>query len=55
LALHTQCDIRISQYPFLGGTRAVIISKNVLIDNSFETKLKEAGENFQFVLGGKES
>ncbi len=55
LALHTQCDIRISQYPFLGGTRAVILSKNVLIDNSFETKLKEAGENFQFVLGGKES
>ena len=55
LALRTQCDIRVSQYPFLGGTRAVIISKNVLIDNSFETKLKEAGENFQFVLGGKES
>lgn len=55
LALHTQCDIRVSQYPFLGGTRAVIASKNVLIDNSFETKLKEAGENFQFVLGGKES
>ena len=42
LSLRTDCDIRVSQYPFLGGTRAVIASKNILIDNSFETKLKEA-------------
>lgn len=55
LSMQTGCDIRVSQYPFLGGTRAVIASKNVLIDNSFETKLKEAGESFQFMLGGKES
>lgn len=55
LSMQTDCDIRVSQYPFIGGTRAVIASKNVLIDNSFETKLKEAGENFQFILGGKES
>lgn len=50
LSLKTDCDIRVSQYPFLGGTRADIASKNVLIDNSFETKLKEAEESFQFAL-----
>lgn len=55
LSMKTGCDIRVSRYPFLGGTRAVIASKNILIDNSFETKLKEAGESFQFILGGKES
>lgn len=53
--METGCDIRVSQYPFSGGTRAVIASKNILIDNSFETKLKEAGENFQFILGGSRS
>lgn len=55
LSMETGCDIRVSRYPFLGGTRAVIASKNILIDNSFETKLKEAEDNFQFILGGKES
>lgn len=55
LSMETGCDIRVSRYPFLGGTRAVIASKNVLIDNSFETKLKEAQESFQFMLGGKEA
>lgn len=55
LSMETDCDVRVSQYPFLGGTRAVIASKNILIDNSFETKLKEAEENFQFILGGREA
>ena len=32
----------------LGGTRAVIPGKNILIDNSFQAKLAEARENFQF-------
>ena len=50
LSLRTDCDIRVSQYPFLGGTRAVIASKNILIDNSFETKLREAEQDFQFSL-----
>ena len=50
LSLRTDCDIRVSQYPFLGGTRAVIASKNILIDNSFETKIKEAEQDFQFSL-----
>lgn len=42
--------IRISEYSFLGGTRAVIPGKNILIDNSFQTKLAEARENFKFDL-----
>lgn len=53
LSMETGCEIRVSQYSFLGGTRAVIASRNILIDNSFETRLKEAEENFQFLLGGK--
>ncbi len=53
LSMATGCEIRLSQYPFIGGCRCVIASKNILIDNSFETKLKEAEETFQFVLGGK--
>jgi len=40
--------LTISQYSFMGGTRAVIPSKNVLIDNSFESKLQEAKQNFSF-------
>lgn len=40
--------ISVSEYSFFGGTRAVIRSKNILIDNSFETKLKEIRENFTF-------
>lgn len=53
LGLRTGCEIRISDTSFMGGTKAVIASKNVLIDNSFETMLREAEESFQFVLGGK--
>ena len=37
LSMETGCDIRVSQYPFSGGTRAVIASKNILIDNSFDS------------------
>lgn len=48
IAMHTGANIKLSQYSFFGGTRAVIASKNILIDNSFETKLAEAKQNFQF-------
>ena len=48
LAMQHQADVRISEYSFLGGTRAVIPGKNILIDNSFQAKLAEARENFQF-------
>ncbi|MEG0214916.1 MAG: ATPase [Hungatella sp.] len=50
ICLHHHVDIRISQYSFSGGTRAVIPSKNILIDNSFQTKVAEAKENFRFDL-----
>lgn len=57
LALQYNADIRISEYSFSGGSRAVIPSKNILIDNSFETKLAEAKAEFRFELnteaGGK--
>lgn len=46
-------ELTLSSYPFLGGTRAVISSRNILIDNSFQTKLEEAQANFQFRLGGR--
>lgn len=38
----------ISKEVFLGGMRAVIHSKNILIDHSFTTLLQEAKENFTF-------
>lgn len=50
LSFHHKADIRISEYSFLGGTRAVIPGKNILIDNSFQTKLAEERENFKFDL-----
>lgn len=49
----TGTELTLSSYPFLGGTRAVISSRNILIDNSFETKLEETQANFQFRLGGR--
>lgn len=37
-----------SQYPFFGGSRAVIEERNILIDNSFEKRIEEEFETFQF-------
>lgn len=53
ISLHQKMDIRVSEYSFMGGTRAVIPSKNILIDNSFQSKLEEARQNFKFDFGGK--
>ncbi|RGY97380.1 V-type ATP synthase subunit E [Clostridium sp. AM58-1XD] len=50
LALHHNVTIKVSEYSFLGGIRAVIPSKNILIDNSFATKMEEARHNFTFNL-----
>lgn len=51
LALHHgQAEIRVSSYSFLGGIRAVIPDRHILIDNSFQTKLAEAREDFHFDL-----
>lgn len=41
-------DIRVSEYSFMGGTRAVIPSRHILIDNSFQTRLAEAKHSFRF-------
>lgn len=46
----TGAEVRISEYGFGGGVRAVIRSKRVLIDQSFETKLQEAEKEFLFHL-----
>lgn len=54
LALKYNVNIKISQYSFLGGTRAVIPELNVLIDNSFSTRMNEAKRDYRFdsSLGG---
>ncbi len=44
----TGTQISVSEYGFHGGMRAVIRSKNILIDQSFETRLREARNEFSF-------
>lgn len=48
LEMATGTQISVSEYSFHGGIRAVIRSKNILIDQSFETKLNEAKNGFAF-------
>lgn len=43
--------ILVSDYSFSGGTKAVIRSKNILIDNSFQNKFEEVSDNFTFYGG----
>ena len=56
LSFQNSADIRVSEYSFQGGTRAVIPSRHILIDNSFQTKLAEAKRDFRFdgkfLMGG---
>ena len=40
--------LTVSDYSFGGGMRAVILSNNILIDLSFESKLAEARDKFRF-------
>ena len=47
----TRVHLTISTEDFRGGVRAVIRSRNILIDNSFSTQLKEQYDKFVF-LGG---
>lgn len=42
----TNQEITISETPILGGTRTVIHDKNILIDNSFITRIGEIKEDF---------
>lgn len=53
LSLHaaTNSVITISQYSFMGGTRAVITDRHMLIDNSFASKLEEVKAEFTFKGG----
>ena len=54
LAMHHNVTVKISEYSFDGGIRAVIPSKHILIDSSFKTKLEESRHEFKFDLGGKQ-
>lgn len=54
LSVESREAIKVSQYSFSGGIRAVVPQSHILIDNSFETKLNEARHNFQFDLGGRD-
>ena len=42
----TNQELTVSGTPFIGGTRAVIHDKNILIDNSFLTRINEIKEDF---------
>lgn len=53
LQASTGVMLTVSEYSFGGGIRAVLPKRNVLIDDSFQTRLKEAMENFSF-KGGNE-
>lgn len=50
--LESECNIKlgIAEYPTKGGIRAEIPKKNILIDNTFETKLEESKEKFMITL-----
>jgi vacuolar-type H+-ATPase subunit E/Vma4 len=45
---NTGVKLTVSTRDFVGGNRAVIHSKNILIDNSILTKLSEAKNSFSF-------
>lgn len=44
--------IKISEYSFGGGIRAVIPARHILIDHSFDSKIAEEKEKFRFKTGG---
>lgn len=46
LTKETGANIQISQVSFIGGTKAIIEARNMLVDNSFKTKLNEEQEKF---------
>ena len=47
----TQVHLSVSAEDFIGGVRSVIRSRNILIDNSFQTQLKDQYDNFIFEGG----
>lgn len=52
LSSYSHTDIKISDISFGGGIRAVLPDKNILIDNSFETRLYELSQSFRFTDRG---
>lgn len=52
LEAKTGMTITISEYEFMGGMRAVIQNRNILIDHSFQTALEAEYQKFSFVAGG---
>ena len=52
LADTTGVHLTVSAEDFIGGVRAVIRSRNILIDNSFKTQLRNEYDKFIF-LGGE--
>lgn len=47
----TRAHLTISAEDFIGGIRAVIRSRNILIDNSFKTQLRNEYDKFMFSGG----
>ena len=48
LITKTGCSLQVSEEDFLGGIRAEIPAKNILIDNSFSTNLAAMHKEFKF-------
>ena len=44
--------ITISEYDFMGGMRAVIRGRNILIDHSFQAAVDYEYHQFSFATGG---
>ena len=44
-------ELTVSAEDFRGGVRAVIRSRNILIDNSFKTQLRNEYDKFMFAGG----
>lgn len=49
----TNVKINISDRDFIGGVRCVLKEKEILIDNSYKTKLEQEYNNFVFEAGEK--
>ena len=48
LQVATGAPVTVSEYSFMGGTRAVFQDRNILIDNSFASKLEKLKADFSF-------
>ena len=48
LQVATGAPVTVSEYSFMGGTRAVPQDRNLLIDNSFASKLEKLKADFSF-------